>query len=255
MITPGRLDVGLVGTGKAIPVIARALAGAGHFAWTITEPLPADRERVVSMLRGVSIRPASEVIQAADLVVLCVDDGSLPQLVQSLAGYWKPGQIVMHTSLEHGIGVLEPAANEGVIPLAVSPVIEFTGTSLDLHRMKDAHFAVTATPMALPIAHALTVEMGGEPLVIAEEDRAAFAEATSTVADFSRAIIEQAAFRLSEIGVEHPGVVLRAVAHSAVEEALRRASDGAVDPMTQWLEDELDSRDEDDSRTDDNSHD
>ena len=250
MITPGRLDVGLVGTGKAIPVMARALAGAGHFAWTITEPLPADRERVVSMLRGVSIRSAAEVIQASDLVVLCGDDGSLPQLVESLAGYWKPGQIVLHTSLEHGIDVLQPAANEGVIPLAVSPIIEFTGTSLDLHRMKDAHFAVTATPMALPIAHALTVEMGGEPLVVNEEDRATFAEAASSVADFTRAIIEQAAFRLTEIGVERPGTVLRALAHSAVEEALRRASDGAVDPMAMWLEDELDSPEREDDTDD-----
>lgn len=243
MLTPGRLDIGLVGTGKALPIIGRALAGAGHFVWTITEPLPADRERVVSLLRGVSIRPAEDVIQASDLVVLSVDDDSLPELVASLAGTWKPGQIVLHTSPQHGIGVLEPAANEGVIPLAIFPVIEFTGTSLDLHRLKDAHFAITASPMALPIAQALSVEMGGEPLVIAEEDRAAFAESVSAVADFSRAIIEQAAFGLHNIGVEHPGAVLRALAHSSIEEALRRASDGAVDPMTMWLEDELDDRD------------
>lgn len=243
MLTPGRLDIGLVGTGRALPIIGRALAGAGHFVWTITEPLPADRERVVSLLRGVSIRPAPDVVQASDLVVLSVDDDSLPELVESLAGSWKPGQIVVHTSPQHGIEVLAPAANEGVIPLAIFPVIEFTGTSLDLHRLKDAHFAVTASAMALPIAQALSVEMGGEPLVIAEEDRAAFAESVSAVADFSRAIIEQAAYGLHNIGIAHPGAVLRALAHSSIEEALRRASDGAVDPMAMWLEDELDERD------------
>jgi predicted short-subunit dehydrogenase-like oxidoreductase (DUF2520 family) len=158
-------------------------------------------------------------------------------IVESLAQAWRPGQIVVHTSPEYGIGVLEPASARGAIPLAIHPVLTFTGTSLDLHRMKDAHFAVTAPAVALPIAQALVVEMGGEPFVIDEDDRPAYADAIATVGSFSRAIVDQATFRLHEIGVEHPGAVLRALAHSAVEEALRASSDGAIDPIGRWLDD------------------
>jgi predicted short-subunit dehydrogenase-like oxidoreductase (DUF2520 family) len=103
--------------------------------------------------------------------------------------------------------------------------------------MKDAHFAVTAPAVALPIAQALVVEMGGEPFVVDEDDRGAYADAIATVAEFSRAIVDQSTFRLQEIGVEHPGAVLRALAHSAVEEALRASSDGAIDPIGRWLDD------------------
>jgi predicted short-subunit dehydrogenase-like oxidoreductase (DUF2520 family) len=110
--------------------------------------------------------------------------------------------------------------------------------------MKDAHFAVTAPAVALPIAQALVVEMGGEPFVVAEDDRAAYADAVATVGSFSRAIVDQATFRLQEIGVEHPGAVLRALAHSAVEEALRASSDGAIDPIGRWL-DETTTEDDD----------
>ncbi len=245
MMTPGRLEVGLVGTAPELAIMGLALAGAGHFPWVITEPAPADRERVVSMLRGVTIRPAAEVVAATQLIILGAGEGeTVAQIVESLVDAWKPGQIVLHTSAEFGIGVLQPATDKGVIPLAIHPVLTFTGTSLDLHRMKDAHFAVTAPAVALPIAQALVVEMGGEPFVVAEEDRAAYADAVATVGSFSRAIVDQATFRLQEIGVEHPGAVLRALAHSAVEEALRASSDGAIDPIGRWL-DETASDDDD----------
>lgn len=237
MMTPGRLEVGLVGTAPELAIMGLALAGAGHFPWVITEPAPADRERVVSLLRGVTISPAAEVVAATQLVIIGAGEGeTVADIVESLVDSWRPGQIVLHTSAEFGIGVLQPATNKGVIPLAIHPVLTFTGTSLDLHRMKDAHFAVTAPAVALPIAQALVVEMGGEPFVIDEDDRAAYADAVATVGSFSRAIVDQATFRLQEIGVEHPGAVLRALAHSAVEEALRASSDGAIDPIGRWLD-------------------
>jgi predicted short-subunit dehydrogenase-like oxidoreductase (DUF2520 family) len=245
MMTPGRLEVGLVGTAPELAIMGLALAGAGHFPWTITEPAPADRERVVSLLRGVSIRPAAEVVAATQLVIIGAGEGeTVAEIVESLVDSWRPGQIVLHTSAEFGIGVLEPATNKGVIPLAIHPVLTFTGTSLDLHRMKDAHFAVTAPAVALPIAQALVVEMGGEPFVVAEDDRAAYADAVASVGSFSRAIVDQATFRLQEIGVEHPGAVLRALAHSAVEEALRASSDGAIDPIGRWLDETTTEDDE-----------
>lgn len=245
MMTPGRLEVGLVGTAPELAIMGLALAGAGHFPWVITEPAPADRERVVSLLRGVTISPAAEVVAATQLVIIGAGEGeTVADIVESLVDSWRPGQIVLHTSAEFGIGVLQPATNKGVIPLAIHPVLTFTGTSLDLHRMKDAHFAVTAPAVALPIAQALVVEMGGEPFVIDEDDRAAYADAVATVGSFSRAIVDQATFRLQEIGVEHPGAVLRALAHSAVEEALRASSDGAIDPIGRWL-DETTTEDDD----------
>lgn len=237
MMTPGRLEVGLVGTAPELAILGLALAGAGHYPWTITEPLPADRERVVALLRGVSIRPAEEILASTELIIIGAGRGeTVSDIVHSLDGHWKPGHIVLHTRAEHGISVLEPATRAGAIPLAVHPVLTFTGTSLDLHRLKGAYFGVTAPNVALPIAQALVVEMGGEPFVIAEEDRPVYADAVDAVASFSRAIIDQATFRLSEIGVDRPGEVLRALAHSTIEEALRESSDGASDPIERMLD-------------------
>ena len=238
MMTPGRLDVGLVGSAREIPVIGLALAGAGHIPWFMTEPRPEARETSLAQLRGVTIRPVDEVVQGSDLVVIAPGEGeTVESLVADIADGWKAGQIVFHTDPAHGIDVLEPARAAGAITLAIHPVLHFTGTSLDVQRLKDAYFAVTAPATVMPIAQALVVEMGGEPFIVEESDRTAYAEVVDTVSTFSRAIIDQSTFRLTEIGVARPGEVLRALAHSAVDESLRRSSDGAVDPVEAWLDD------------------
>jgi predicted short-subunit dehydrogenase-like oxidoreductase (DUF2520 family) len=116
--------------------------------------------------------------------------------------------------------VLRPAQSAGAIPLAIHPAISFTGTSLDLARLREAYFGVTAPAPVLPIAQALVVEMGGEPVVIAEADRAAYAEAIATATEFSRSIVAQSSDILAGIGIENPGAYLSSLVRSAVDNAL-----------------------------------
>jgi predicted short-subunit dehydrogenase-like oxidoreductase (DUF2520 family) len=84
----------------------------------------------------------------------------------------------------------------------------------------------------LPIAQALVVEMGSEPIVIAEHDRAAYADALAAAASFSTAIVAQAAGALRDLGIENPGQVLGPLVRSAVENALAAAQAGVDDATT-----------------------
>jgi predicted short-subunit dehydrogenase-like oxidoreductase (DUF2520 family) len=101
--------------------------------------------------------------------------------------------------------------------------MEFTGTSVDLTRLAESHVAVTAPAPVLPIGQALIVEMGGEPVVIAEADREAYAEAITIATSFSSAIVDQAVDVLDGIGIESPGALLSSLVRSSVENALARA--------------------------------
>ena len=116
--------------------------------------------------------------------------------------------------------MLAPAAASGAIPLAIHPALAFTGTSLDVARLREAWCAVTAPAAVLPIAQALVLEMGAEPVVIAEADRAAYAAALSTVRELATGVVGDAVGRLAAMGVESPGRVLGALLHSAVDDAL-----------------------------------
>ena len=124
--------------------------------------------------------------------------------------------------------MLDPARAAGAIPLAIHPAMTFTGTSLDLSRLEGSTFAVTGPGPVLPIGQALVVEMGGEPFVVAEADRAAYGEAIDTAVSFSAAIVDQASGLLDGIGVARPGAVLAPLVRSAVENALARHDAGPL---------------------------
>ncbi|GAA1919135.1 DUF2520 domain-containing protein [Microbacterium aoyamense] len=225
MTRDGRLGVGVIGAGRVGPVVALALAGAGHAIVGITHG--SDDERVEGMLPGVPLLDPLEVVRRSELVVIAVPHDQLGPLVSGLAevGAWQVGQLVLHTDPGEGTGILSPAALKGAIPLAVHPAIAFTGTSIDLRRLANAFAAVTAPAPVLPIAQALAVEMGCEPVVVAEADRAAYAEAIATATTFSRSIVAQARELLAGVGVDNPGAYLSALVHATIDDAL-------VDPVT-----------------------
>ncbi|MFS0892648.1 DUF2520 domain-containing protein [Microbacterium sp. 179-I 3D3 NHS] len=225
MVRDGRLGVGIIGAGRVGPVIGAALGGAGHAVVGRTHG--SDDERAAAVLPGVPVLEALEVVRRAELVILAVPTDQLASLVAGIAevGGWQIGQLVLHTDPGYGTEVLRPAAERGAIPLAVHPAITFTGTSIDLRQLQAGFAAVTAPAAVLPIAQALAVEMGCEPIVIAEGDRPAYADAVETATTFSRSVIAQSTARLREIGVENPGGYLSALVQSTVERALREASD------------------------------
>lgn len=219
----GRLGVGVIGAGRVGPVIAAALAGAGHALIGITSG--SDDERVEAILPGVPVLDAVEVARRSELVVVAVPHDELAGLVAGLAevGAWQPGQLVLHTDAAFGTGILAPAVARGAIPLAVHPAVAFTGTSMDLRQLTNSYAAVTAPAPVLPIAQALAVELGCEPVIVAEDDRPAYAEAIATATHFSRSIVRQSADLLSRVGVDKPGAYLSSLMHTTVDNALAEA--------------------------------
>lgn len=226
MIAPAasRLGIGIIGAGRVGPVLGRALAGAGHAITGVSAISEESRERAEAMLPGVPILEVQEVVRRSELVLLAVPGSELPGLVSGLAklGAWQPGQLVIHTAPEHGTAVLAPAA--GVIPIAIHPSIVFTGTSLDLSRLTGATVAVTAPPVVQPIGQALVVEMGAEPVIVPEADRAAYAAAVEQAAAAVRAETAVAVRALQDLGIPRAERIIGGTVRAAVEEELARHS-------------------------------
>ena len=216
-----RLDVGIVGAGRVGPVLAAGLAGAGHRIVGVATT--SGQDRVEALLGATPILELPDLLGRSDLVILAIPAQEIEPLVRGLAeaGHWRPGTLVAHTAAEFGTDVLAAAAQRGAIPLAIHPAIVFTGTSLDLVRLHDGVCAVTAPTPVLPIAQALVVELGAEPVVIAERDRAAYAEAVATATAFSASIVNQSLELLARIGVEQPSAIVAPLIRSTIEEALR----------------------------------
>ena len=218
-----RLGVGVIGAGRVGPLIAAALARAGHSLVGITAPSEGGKDRVEAILPGIVYADPLEIVERSELVVLALPDQELPGFIEgiSLQNSWTTGQLVFHTSITHGLGVLDSARAQGAIPLALHPLMEFTGTSIDLTRMSGAWCVISAPAVAEPIASALAVEMGMEPLVVAEDKRPQVASAIALATSFSHTTIHEAASRLTAAGIDNPGVVMQPLVTSSIENALR----------------------------------
>lgn len=230
---PGRLDVGVVGAGRVGAVLGAALRLAEHRVVGASGISESSATRIDALLPGTPRLDPEAVVRAADLVLLTVPDDALASVVSGLAsvGAWRPGQIAVHASGLHGLAVLEPAARLGVTALAVHPAMAFTGTSIDLARIREAVFAVTAPAPVLPIALALVVELGGEPVVVADEDRVLYHAGVVHGANHVVALVTQAMDALRAAGVEDPGRLLGPLVRASIDGALSEAP-GAATTLT-----------------------
>jgi predicted short-subunit dehydrogenase-like oxidoreductase (DUF2520 family) len=220
----------VIGAGRVGPVLGAALAGAGHALVGVSAVSQESLDRADAMLPGAPVLAVPDLVERSELVLVAVPDDELPGLVAGLAdaGVWVAGQLVVHTAAAYGTDVLLPAVRRGAIPVALSPAMAFTGTSLDLVRLREARCAVTAPAPVLPIGQALAVEMGCEPVVVAEESRAEWAAALAASTEPLERAVRAASVRLARLGVEDPEAVLGPVTRSALERALGSARRAAA---------------------------
>lgn len=228
-----RLGVGIISAGKVGAVLGAALAAAGHRITAVHAVSEASQDRAEALLPGVENLPPDEILRRSELVLFAVPDDVLGELVAGLAagGHFVAGQLVAHTAGRYGTGVLEPARRQGAFPLAIHPAMTFTGLSLDLERLTDCAFAVTADELMLPVAQALVVEMRGEPVTIAEADRVSYHVALAHGANHLNTITAQSMDLLRRIGVQDPGAALSVLMNASLDNALRSGASLLTGPV------------------------
>jgi predicted short-subunit dehydrogenase-like oxidoreductase (DUF2520 family) len=224
--------VGVVGAGRVGAVLGAALRAVGHDVTAVSAVSSASVGRAEELLPGVPVLPPDEVAASCSLLLLAVPDDALPSLVQGLAdvGCLRAGQIVAHTSGRHGLDVLAPA--QGALPMALHPVLPFTGTALDLQRLHGVSFGVTSPDPVRPIAEALVVEMGGEPVWVLDALRPLWHAALAHGANHLVTLVSSAADLLREAGAEDPAAVLAPLLHAALDGALHSGDAALTGPVS-----------------------
>jgi predicted short-subunit dehydrogenase-like oxidoreductase (DUF2520 family) len=230
---PARLAVGVIGAGRAGTALAAALARAGHTVVAVSAVSDASVRRARAAFPGAVITEPGQVIGLADLVLLTVPDDALPGLVAGLAATGAPleGRMLAHASGRHGLAVLEPAVRLGGLPLALHPVMTFTGRSDDLDRLPGTCFGVTAPDVLRLAAEALVIEMGGEPVFIAEEHRDLYHAALAGAANHLITLVTQAEDLLRAAGVPDPARLLGPLLSASLDNALRLGDAGLTGPV------------------------
>ncbi|HYV14718.1 MAG TPA: Rossmann-like and DUF2520 domain-containing protein [Conexibacter sp.] len=170
-----------------------AVVGAGRLGRALTAAL---REAGVAV-EGPLGRGAD--CAEAELVLLCVPDGEIAAAAAAVEP--QPDRVVGHCSGATTLDVLAPHPAFSLHPLMTVPA---EGPA----RLAGASAAVAgATPAALAVATALAYRLGLTPVVVADEDRAAYHAAASIASNFL-VTLEAAAERVAaSAGVERAALV------------------------------------------------
>jgi predicted short-subunit dehydrogenase-like oxidoreductase (DUF2520 family) len=230
---PVRLTVGVVGAGRVGSALGAALARAGHQVVAASGVSEASRERARRYLPGVPLTQPPEVVAKAGLVLLTVPDDALAGLVAGLVatGADLAGRLLVHTSGRYGTQVLQPAAEHGALPLALHPVMTFTGRPDDIDRLTGVSFGVTAPDELRPAAEALVIEMGGEPVFIREENRGLYHAALASAANHLVGLVAEASDLLRAAGAADPARMLGPLLFASLDNALRLGDAGLTGPV------------------------
>ncbi len=230
---PARLAVGIIGAGRAGTALGAALARAGHQIVAASAVSDASLRRAHANFPGAVITEPGQVLRRADLALLTVPDDALPGLVAGLAATEAPlqGRMLAHASGRYGVSVLEPAVRLGALPLALHPVMTFTGRGDDVDRLRGTCFGVTAPEVLRPAAEGLVIEMGGEPVFIAEEHRDLYHAAIAGAANHLVTLVAQAMDLLRTAGVGEPARLLAPLLAASLDNALRLGDAGLTGPV------------------------
>ncbi|ACU98512.1 Rossmann-like and DUF2520 domain-containing protein [Saccharomonospora viridis] len=236
MTRPARLAVGVVSAGRVGSVLGAALNRAGHPVVAASGVSDASVRRAERLLPGVPLLPPDEVVTRADLVLLALPDDVLGPMVSGLAnaGAFRAGQIVVHTCGAYGIDVLRPVVEAGALPLALHPVMTFTGAPEDLQRLETCSVGVTAADgdeAAWNVGEALTMEMGAEPVRIPEPARALYHASLAHGANHLATLVSDCVELLRRNGVGAPERLLAPLLSAALDNALRHGDRALTGPV------------------------
>lgn len=232
MTHAAQLNLGLIGPGRAGAPVAAALAAAGHPVTHVSAVSEFSKSRAQTFFPTAKIVDPIELVQNVDLVIVAVPDDELSGLVAGLVQNGiRKNQFWLHLSGAHGLLPLLPVIDAGGVALAVHPAMTFTGDVSDISRIQECPFAVTSSDEALPIAMALVLEMGGNPIVIADADRGRYHAALSHAANHLNTLIAQSSDLLRSIGVADTGQFLLPLTSNALEHALKSGTAALTGPL------------------------
>ena len=232
--TPPRLmSIGVIGAGRVGAVLAASLREAGYEVAAVAGESDASRTRIETLLPGVPVHKPSAVAKACDLLLLTVPDDTLDNVVRMLvaSGAIRSGQLVVHTSGRHGMGVLRPALEVGARGIAMHPAMTFTGTDLDLERLEGCVLGVTAEPGERSMVEQLARHLGGTVVWVAEEDRTLYHAALAHGANHLVTLVAQAMDLLRAAGSADPAATLRPLLTASLDNALAYGDAALTGPI------------------------
>jgi predicted short-subunit dehydrogenase-like oxidoreductase (DUF2520 family) len=139
----------------------------------------------------------------AKVILIATPDGAVAEVAKGMArafGKRLRGRIVLHTSGALDSGVLAPLVRAGAATGSMHPMQSFSGRAAP--DLRGAVFGIEGSAAALRVARRIAGDLGGVPVRVRSQDKAAYHAAAVFVAGHGLALVEAATRILISLGFE-----------------------------------------------------
>jgi predicted short-subunit dehydrogenase-like oxidoreductase (DUF2520 family) len=203
--------VAIIGAGRVGRSIARAAAGAG----------------IEVSLGG--RRNAVESCELAEVALLCVPDGTIRKVCETIAVAVPPLRLVGHVSGATPLAALDAARERGARTFSMHPLQTIPDGGTPLEGMPCA--VTGSSPAAGEAATSLVQRLGMRPFLLAEGDRATYHAAASVASNFLVALEECAAELIERAGIEAGRELLAPLVLRTAENWAELGADALTGPI------------------------
>ncbi len=193
--------VGVIGAGRLGSSLAQAMEAAGYTVTAASTRRPEHGQWLAERIPGTKVTgSAQQVADAADAVFICVDDGSIAAVCDSLR--WRDCQSVIHCSGAQPLSVMAAVGPQGAVTGGFHPLQTFPGPDL-AQRFSGIAFGIESRSAGLrdwmtKLAH----DLGGTPVEISEEVRAAYHASAVMACGLLTGLVGLSADMLRGLGVD-----------------------------------------------------
>jgi predicted short-subunit dehydrogenase-like oxidoreductase (DUF2520 family) len=226
--------VAVVGPGRVGTALAMALPRPAYEVVAVTGRGQVRLAAFLARVPGVKIRPLVSVAKDADLVLVCVPDDTLAQVVRGVAkadGIRAASRWV-HTSGGFGTEVLRPAQLAGAHVAACHPAMTFPDPDRGLERLPGASWAVTAdSERDLAWARALVADLQGRPVIVPAHARTLYHAGLAMGSNATAAVVTLARDLLLGAGIPDPNAFLGPLATTSARNAAEHGPEALTGPV------------------------
>lgn len=223
----------IIGPGRVGTALGLALDAAGYPVVAVAGRGQPALDEFCRRLPSAAQQPAATAARDAELVVVCVPDDALVDVVRRVArdDGVAEGSRWVHVAGGFGVDVLRPARCAGARVAACHPAQTFPDPDRGVANLPGTTWAVTADEADLGWARVLVTDLRGRPVTVTGHNRLLYhtglvvgANATSTVVTLARELLHGA-------GVRDPAAFLRSLATAAAGNAAEHGAEVLTGPV------------------------
>lgn len=228
------MKVAIIGPGRVGTLLAVAASRAGMRVVAVAGGAEEARAAVGATVAGCrSYDAVPAAAAAAELVLVCVPDGAIAEVVTELAITEALGEDkrVVHVAGAHGLAPLRRAALAGARVAACHPAMTVPQGARDPDLLVGVAWAVTAHPEDLGWAEELVTALGGDPHPVPEDARVLYHAGLAVGANAVGAAVATARRLLLAARIARPEAFLGPLIEASVGNVLAHGAEALTGPV------------------------